>query len=232
MAQPSGPERKRGVFDETQERLIHRLEAFSDVVIGFSLAQLALSMGIPKHGAADFFRSSYGTTPLIAFVITFSLVCGIWWAHHRLFTHYFVPNAGMMLLNFVTLACVGLAVYGVQLMVRPHSTAADFTFYESVMAAVYGLIGVQYFYGWCVRRADLEPKIAELGLRTSLMLAGVTLIFGVTAVLDSRSGLHVASLRYVGFVILGYSLAVRLIFLLRAKQAHGGDRLTPSPNKP
>jgi hypothetical protein len=37
--------------DETEQRLIRRLESFSDIIIGFSLAQLALSLAIPKNGA-------------------------------------------------------------------------------------------------------------------------------------------------------------------------------------
>ena len=93
--------------DETQQRLIHRLEAFSDIIIGFSLAQLALSLAIPKNGAEGLLQHS---EPLIAFIITFALVCGMWWAHHKLFVHYFVPIPVMVVLNFITLAGVSFAV--------------------------------------------------------------------------------------------------------------------------
>jgi hypothetical protein len=59
------------VRDESEKEVIHRLEAFSDIVIGFSLAQLGLSLTIPAH-ARDLFVHVRGATGLLALVITFS----------------------------------------------------------------------------------------------------------------------------------------------------------------
>jgi uncharacterized membrane protein len=197
--------------DETQQRLIHRLEAFSDIVIGFSLAQLALSLAIPKTGAAGLLEDP---APLIAFTITFILVCGMWWAHHRLFTHYFVPVPVMVALNFVTLAGVSFSVYSVQLMLHPGHTALDFAFYEGSLAGVYMLLGVQYFYGWTVRRTVVPAKVAVGGLRASLMLFGIGIGFAVMTVLTVRYGLHVAGLQYAGYIVVAYAIALRLVFRL------------------
>src|SRR5581483_8333709 len=93
------------------------------------------------------------TAPIIAFIITFALVCGMWWAHHRLFVHWFVPVPPMVVLNFITLAGVSFAVYSVQLMlhkdgyvnghkVHGHSSL-DFAFYLGSLAVVYGLLAIQ-----------------------------------------------------------------------------------------
>ena len=215
--------------DETQQRLIHRLEAFSDIVIGFSLAQLALSLTIPKNGAAGLLENP---APLIAFVITFALVCGMWWAHHRLFVHYFVPIPPMVVLNFITLAGVSFAVYSVQLMLHEgparvpgqpvisgHSSI-DFAFYLWSLAVVYGLLAVQYFYGWNTRRNLVPSKVAYDGLRATLMLAGVAIASAVIAVLSVRYGLRTSGIQYFGFVIVGYAVALRLFFrFLTARQA-------------
>jgi len=198
--------------DESQQRLIHRLEAFSDIIIGFSLAQLALSLAIPKNGAAGLLESP---EPLIAFVITFTLVCGMWWAHHRLFTHYFVPVPMMVVLNFVTLAGVSFAVYSVQLMLHARHGALDFAFYEWSLAAVYVLLAVQYFYGWTVRHKLLPEKLAEGGLRAALMLGGVGIAFGAMAFITVRYGVRVSGLQYAGFIVIAYAIAVRLFFRLR-----------------
>ncbi len=208
--------------EETQQRLIHRLEAFSDIIIGFSLAQLALSLAIPKNGAAGLLAKP---EPLVAFAITFILVCGMWWAHHRLFTHYFVPNPVMVVLNFVTLAGVSFAVYSVQLMLHQGHTKIDFAFYEWSLAAVYVLLAVQYFYGWNVRRKLVPAKIAEGGLRAALMLGGVGVAFGAVAWVTVRYGMHVHGLQYIGYVIIAYAIALRLFF--RFRRAPDADRPAP-----
>jgi len=210
--------------EETQQRLIHRLEAFSDIIIGFSLAQLALSLAIPKNGAAGLLENP---APLIAFVLTFTIVCGMWWAHHRLFTHYFVPIPVMVVLNFVTLAGVSFAVYSVQLMLHGGAPASaghravsghgspDFAFYEWSISAVYVLLAVQYFYGWTIRRTLVPEKIAEGGLRAALMLGGVGIAFAAMAFITVRYGVRVSGLQYAGFVVIAYAIAVRLFFRFR-----------------
>jgi uncharacterized membrane protein len=208
--------------DETQQRLIHRLEAFSDIIIGFSLAQLALSLAIPKNGAAGLLQHP---EPLVAFGITFVLVCGMWWAHHRLFVHYFVPVPVMVVLNFVTLAGVSFSVYSVQLMLHKGHTSMDFAFYEGSVTAVYVLLAVQYFYGWTARRKLLPEKVAEGGLRSALMLAGVGIGFGVIAVVTLRYGVRVSGLQYIGYVIVAYAVALRAFF--RFRRAPAADRPAP-----
>jgi uncharacterized membrane protein len=202
---------------ETEQRLIRRLESFSDIIIGFSLAQLALSLAIPKNGALGLLQNP---GPLIAFVLTFTLVCGMWWAHHRLFVHYFVPIPVMVALNFVTLAGVSFSVYSVQLMIHPGHTALDFAFYEGSLAVVYVLLGIQYFYGWRVRRTLVPAKVATGGLRAALMLAGVGIALGIMTVLTARYGLRVSGIQYTGFIILAYAVSLRLFFrYLEARRA-------------
>jgi len=180
------------------------------------LAQLALSLAIPKNGALGLLDNP---PPLIAFVITFTIVCGMWWSHHKLFVHYFVPIPVMVVLNFVTLAGVGFAVYSVQLMLHPGHTSLDFAFYEWSLAIVYTLLAVQYFYGWSVRRKLLPPKISDGGLRAALMLVGVGITFGAIAALTVRYGVRVSGLQYAGYLIIAYAVLLRLLFrYLEAKR--------------
>jgi uncharacterized membrane protein len=212
--------------DESAERLIHRLEAFSDIVIGFSLAMLAMSLTIPVNGARGLLQQP---EPLVAFIITFALVCGMWWAHHRLFVHWFVPIAPMVVLNFLTLAGVSFAVYSVQLMLHKDTLDAhgnilihghsslDFAFYLGALALVYGLLAVQYFYGWSVRRMLLPPSVRLHGLRSALMLAGVAAASAVIAFLSVRYGMKTSGIQYFGFVIVGYAVVLRLAFRFAAR---------------
>ena len=223
--------------DETEQRLIRRLESFSDIIIGFSLAQLALSLTIPKNGALGLLENP---APLIAFIITFTIVCGMWWAHHKLFVHYFVPIPIMVILNFVTLAGVSFAVYSVQLMLHAGTSATpghpaiaghaslDFAFYEWSLAVVYSLLAVQYFYGWAVRRKVVPPTIADRGLRAALMLGGIGVVFGVVAVITVRYGVRVSGLQYIGYLIVAYAVLLRLLFgYLEARRAPAAGQPVP-----
>jgi uncharacterized membrane protein len=98
------------------ERFVHRLEAFSDVVIGFSLAQLGATLVIPNHAAELLARPDW----LISFAWTFALVCLMWWSHNRLFRTAFVPTRLSLPLNFVLLATIVMLVFLSQ--VSTHST--------------------------------------------------------------------------------------------------------------
>jgi Endosomal/lysosomal potassium channel TMEM175 len=63
------------------ERTTHRLEAFSDIVIGFCMAELGLSLVIPKDAAG--LASSWAN--LNVFAVSFVLIALIWWWHHKFF---------------------------------------------------------------------------------------------------------------------------------------------------
>ena len=70
------------------ERFTHRLEAFSDLVFGFSLSLLATRLDIPAKVEEVFEATRWGT-----FIITFASICAIWLAHYRIFRHRFVARA-------------------------------------------------------------------------------------------------------------------------------------------
>jgi hypothetical protein len=197
-------------------------------------------LAIPKTGALGFGENP---GPLIAFVITFTLVCGMWWAHHKLFAHYFVPVPPMIVLNFITLAGVSFAVYTVQLMFHvgtpaipaspghpfqpaiPGHSALDFALYEGSLAFVYALLGIQYFYGWTVRRTFVPPNIADRGLRAGLMLGGIGIAFAIMALMTERYGLHVKGLQYAAFIVVAYAICLRLLFrFLEARRVRDAGR--------
>ncbi|MDQ2662827.1 MAG: TMEM175 family protein [Candidatus Eremiobacteraeota bacterium] len=136
------------------ERLLHRLEAFSDVVIGFSLAQLGLSLVIPARIAMLWHRP----TPFIGFLITFQLICVFWYMHNRLFAHYFVPTRLNLILNFFALGSVILLVYSVQLYIHfPHERTAV-AFYAASLSLAFGFIAILFSIGLRERRVFLDAK--------------------------------------------------------------------------
>lgn len=117
------------------ERFVHRLEAFSDIVIGFSLAQLGASLVVRP-------ASQLASHPgwFAVFLWTFALVCFSWWNHNRIFRGTFTPTAWALVCNFALLATVVLIVYFAQVFARP-GTAQD-----AVDAArlYFGTLGANY----------------------------------------------------------------------------------------
>lgn len=208
-------------LDESNERVIHRLEAFSDIVIGFSLAQLGLNLAVPAH-VRDIFTHP---VPIIALVITFSIVCRLWWSHHKLFTHFFVPSRVAITLNFVTLGMLLFSVYTVQLFVHSFLGAADkdaLLLYLASFGLMFLLLGAQYLYGWNIRRSVLPPEIAGHGLSNGVaqVVVGVTMLAG--GALGATLGFQA---RY--FAVLALAIAFLARFTREAVKRYASDERAP-----
>ncbi len=127
----------------SDERTIHRFEAFSDIVIGFSLAQLGATLVIPPHGQSLFADPTW----LIAFLLAFTTICALWFFHHRLFASIFVPRTIPIILNFAWLAVVVLCAYSTQLIVRIPEDPGVWRMYYGLFFLAYGILAVQYVLG-------------------------------------------------------------------------------------
>jgi uncharacterized membrane protein len=147
--------------DESDERFIHRLEAFSDIVIGFSLAQLGANLTIPAHGA------DLITNPvwIAGFVFAFAVVCSMWFFHHRLFSHFFVPKALPVILNFAWLGLLVLIVYSTELYVRMPADPVVMRLYFGGYTVAYLILGAQYAIGIRYKGEDLDEETRRGGQR-------------------------------------------------------------------
>lgn len=174
--------------DVHEERLTHRLEGFSDIVLGFSLGEMALNFAIP-HRALEVFSNP---SAIIAFAVTFLVVSIFWYAHHRLFEYFFVPNTFNIALNFVTLGLVVWLVYELQVYVHfanlaDHAVAASS--YLVTFAIVWVLLGVLY---------GASIKVCWLALDPSLRRSGVAAI-GRLFVMAAGTLIGVAVFDYAGW---------------------------------
>jgi uncharacterized membrane protein len=144
------------VSDESARHFVHRLEAFSDIVIGFSLAQLGASLIIPEHAISLVQNPSW----LFGFVLAFAVVCSMWFFHHRLFSRFFVPKPWPVILNFIWLAVVVLLVYATQLYVRSMSDIIAVRMYFGAYTLAYGILGFQHLIA---ARIGPDPAGARRG---------------------------------------------------------------------
>jgi uncharacterized membrane protein len=195
---------------EREHRYVHRLEAFSDIVIGFSLAQLGLSLTLPPH-VAYVLTHPYG---LIAFAFTFVIVVGIWISHHRLFDRYFIPRRVTVLLNFVVLAFTLLLVYMVQVYTRfapsktEHQLAA--LLYFSVFSITYTLLGLLYVLSMRLRWKTLSgaDRADGVGIAARISGVGLGLAIGLILLEATREPVDWAPFFIIAFVV-GLRLAVQ-----------------------
>jgi uncharacterized membrane protein len=166
--------------DERAERLTRRIESFSDLVIGFSLALLALTLSIPPH------IIELATNPwwLVAYFWTFAVIAGIWYNHQRLFTHFFWPQTLTVILNFALLATIGLLVFFVQVFVHYHDSfdrVWAFLAYFTVFGVAFMIMGTLYLHGTRRRWDRLTADDRYTGLRQAArgIIGGVFILIGV-----------------------------------------------------
>jgi uncharacterized membrane protein len=101
------------------ERFTQRLEAFSDLVFGFSLSLLATRLDVPANPAEVFETTRWAT-----FIVTFGMICAIWLSHYRIFRHHFVARTPDVIVNFIFLLGIAVLPYAVQTVLR-FSTARN-----------------------------------------------------------------------------------------------------------
>lgn len=99
---------------DRDERTTHRLEAFSDIVLGFCMAELGLSLVIPKDIAG--LASSWAN--LNVFAVSFVLITFVWWWHHKFFLTYFRMHPATIVMNFVLLGSLVYCIYFQQVAIH------------------------------------------------------------------------------------------------------------------
>lgn len=92
---------------ERERHLARRLEGFGDVVFGFSIAQLALQLDLPKT-PAELYRHPI---KYVLYFATFALIALLWLAFHRMLTGTYRPTRTDLVVTFGYLAFVGLVPY-------------------------------------------------------------------------------------------------------------------------
>lgn len=100
-------EKKPGHEFRLRSHEISRIEAFSDVVFGFSLTLLVVSLEVPRT-YSELIADMRGFVP---FAVCFALLAQVWWLHHNFFRRYGLDDAATATLNFVLLFVVLFYTY-------------------------------------------------------------------------------------------------------------------------
>ncbi len=161
------------MVDEHQRHTRTRLEAFSDIVFGFCLAQLALTLPAPVH----FTTGRWLDIALFAF--TFAFVSFIWWRHHVVFRDYFVADGPSIVLNFTLLAAVALMAYALQAYLHGHEAIAPVALYGAVFGIMFLSMGLMVGRG-LAERSGIDVKTRYNGKKMSLTFTAMGIIFLVS----------------------------------------------------
>jgi uncharacterized membrane protein len=176
-----------------------RVDGFSDVVFGFALTLLVVSLEVPK---------SYGELHelirgFIPFAVSFVLLMTIWYAHFQFFRRFGLHDMGTIVLNAALLFVVLFYVYPLkflfsltlnQMMGIDTSSQIDAQHGPELMlvyglgfAAIYLLIAALYWNGWRQRRelglSPLEEALTRIYVLDNAAMAMVGLFSCLLAVL-------------------------------------------------
>jgi Endosomal/lysosomal potassium channel TMEM175 len=160
------------------ERTLHRLEAFSDIVIGFCIAEMGLNLLVPQH-ASDIRTIKTGT---IGFAVSFVLISLVWWGHQRIFRTFFMLTPVTVVLNFTLLGSLVLMVYFQQIALHFIGIGGDpadaVRLWLLSYGVVYGLLGAMLWTGVRARWTMLTEADLRWGVgRATILVIGAALFF-------------------------------------------------------
>lgn len=166
-----------------EHKTVNRLESFSDIVFGFSLFNLAFHLKVPATS-----NDLVSQIPQFAvFVVTFGLLCSLWWLHHQVFRDYFKPDGLGVFLNFALLAAVALFSYPLQLYFQfGWSDPVTIAGYAVGSMLVFGLLSAMMTKGVWQFRTTLSDHQRICGMGTAVATGTVALTMIVALAMRSQ----------------------------------------------
>jgi uncharacterized membrane protein len=222
---------------------VSRVEAFSDVVFGFALTLIVVSLEVPKTFAA--LMEVLGG--FLGFAICFALLTWIWHCHHTFFRRYAMTDEITIALNTVLLFLVLFYTYPLKFVFELVTgdvrslTRADgvtlFLIYGLGFAGIFAVFCLLYVHAW-MRRERLELNLVERhDTITALIMYSSYILVGLISVTIALTGL---SLAWAGlsYFLLGPVSAVIGFWrgsirdrVVGAMLATGAGSTTPTPDR-
>jgi len=187
-------EHRRGLLPELYFRWrageITRLEAFCDVVFGFALTLLVVSLEVPRN-YQELVEAMRGFVP---FAACFAQLILIWRAHYRFSRRYGLEDPYTVFLNVVLLFLVLFYVYPLkfvfallfqEIMGRDvgmtfHQGSVLMRVYAAGFASVFILFALMYAHAYRLRKLlglnQLEALETRVGVQENAIIAAVALL--------------------------------------------------------
>lgn len=164
-------------------REVSRVEAFSDVVFGFALTLIVVSLEVPT----SYDELIHTMRGLPAFAICFAILTWVWHAHHTFFRRYALTDEITVALNTALLFIVLFYIYPMKFMfsfvTRQIEGRMDgrnlMLIYSVGFVGIFALYLLLYWHAWR-QRAELELNRVELhDTVTSMWMYGSYVAIGL-----------------------------------------------------
>jgi uncharacterized membrane protein len=191
------------------ERLTSRLEAFGDLVFGFSLSLIAIRLDVPSR-VEDIFEPTRWLTVLV----TFALICRFWLEHYRIFRHRFKVRPIDMVVNFAFLFAIAVLPYAVQTFLRFQLQLLPFSLYLGDFILILITLTFLRVRSLLQRRTDRDEEGRLRDWRRSIaQLAGALLAASLLIIMHREGADFQSDMRLFG--AYAFPAFVLLIFLIR-----------------
>jgi uncharacterized membrane protein len=173
-----------------------RIDGFSDVVFGFALTLLVVSLEVPRT-YDEFHAAIVGFLP---FAVCFFFLILIWQAHFRFFRRYGLHDRATIWINCALLFAVLFYVYPLKFLfaaaagrhvagevfTKPYQPREMMIVYGLGFAAIYFCLSALYFNAWRLREGlRLNPLEVTLTLASAGNVLGIGCI-GVLCAIIAR----------------------------------------------
>lgn len=172
-------------------REVTRVEAFSDVVFGFALTLIVVSLEVPTT-FEELMRTMRGFP---AFAICFAILTWVWHVHHTFFRRYALTDEITIALNTALLFVVLFYTYPLKFMfslvtgqIRWQANGSTLmVIYGVGFAGIFALFLAMYVHAWR-KRHELElNEVERYDTKTSMYMYGAYVIIGLASALVGGS---------------------------------------------
>ena len=198
-ANHAAPAHRAGIVPEQYFRWrageITRLEAFCDVVFGFAITLLVVSLEVP-HSYAELMADMRGFLP---FAACFAQLAMIWRTHYKFSRRYGLEDPYTVFLNVVLLFLVLFYVYPLKFVFTLlfseimggdapanlgwHEASVLMRIYAAGFAAVFLLFVLMYAHAYRLRRQLALNAVEVLETRFAMQENGLMALVGLTSLL-------------------------------------------------
>jgi uncharacterized membrane protein len=163
---------------------VTRVEAFSDIVFGFALTLIVVSLEVPSTFAA----LMHEMQGFLGFAICFAVLMWVWYEHNTFFRRYGLTDGYAIVINTMLLFLVLFYTYPLKFLFSamtrhinpgPGDAGTIFLIYALGFTGIFAAFFLLYLHAWS-RREELELNAVELhDTRTTMMMYSAYIAVGL-----------------------------------------------------
>jgi uncharacterized membrane protein len=215
---------------------VSRLEAFSDVIFGFAISLLVVSLEAPKT-YEELMEMMHGMLP---FALCFFIFIDMWFEHHHFYRRYALTDMPTIAINTMLLFVILFYVYPMRYMLTLAARAflgeaqqipvdharTLFTIYGVGFAAVFFLLAALYYRAWLVREPLELNAVERIDTLESIVDNLATGSIGILSAILAQTPL----IAFAGMIYFVIGIVKTIVpMVMRRKRARASTSMPPTP---